>query len=141
MPPYLTSSGSKARRKTRAINKLLAQLHPASVSPKAPGAAWSAKQGEDLKISMQNMLKRAASRPVLPATATPAKQHIILPERASLRSPQDSMAMNLLRSPGLIADSVDQIHEALQRIHPPKQDHNIDTMSPHLSHPSGTFNY
>ncbi len=33
--------------------------------------------------------------------------------------------------------------EALERLHPPEQleDHNIDTMSPHLSHPPATFNF
>jgi hypothetical protein len=90
---------------------------------------------EDLNANMQ---KRAASHPVLPASATHAKEHIIL-ERA--RSLQYSRAMNLLRSPGLSADSGDQIHEDLQRLHPPEQDHNMDTMSPHLSHPSGMFNF
>ena len=95
------------------------------------GSWWSAKQSENLKISRQTCKKRAASHPVLPASATHAKEHIIL-ERA--RSLQYSRAMNLLRSPGRSAESSDQIHDALQRLHPPEHDDNIDTLSPHLSH-------
>ena len=63
------------------------------------------------------------------------KEHIIL------ESARYSRVMNLLRSPGLSADSGDQIHEDLQRLHPPEQEHNIDTMSHQVSHPSEMFNF
>ncbi len=48
--------------------------------------------------------------------------------------------MNVLPSPGLSADSGDQ-HKALQRLYSPEQGHNIDSMSPHLSHPPATNNF
>ena len=125
MPPYLTSPSSKARHKR----------HNCILFLKDSWRSLACKAKRELEDLSANMQKWAASHPVSPASATHAKEHIFL-ERA--RSLQYSRAMNLLRSPGLSADSGDQIHKALQRLHPPEQEHNMDTMSHQVSHHNET---
>jgi hypothetical protein len=46
------------------------------------------------------------------------------------RSLQYSRAMNILRSPGLAAESGDQIYKALQELHPKEEGHSIDSTTP-----------
>jgi hypothetical protein len=125
--PKLATNKSKQQTTRRNCNLFL----------KGSWRSLVCKAKREFKDVNANMQKRASSHPVLPASATQAKELIIL-ERA--RSLQYSRGMNLLRSPGLSADSGDQMIEALQRLHPSEQDHNIDTMSHHLSHPSAKFN-
>ena len=95
------------------------------------------KARRELEELNERAHKRTASHPTLSGSSRSKEQTVL--DRA--RSLQYSRAMNILRSPGLAEDSGDQIHAALQKLHPHEQDPHIDESSPRVPHPASSFDF